>query len=69
MKYEDGMLILGQNDIFCGHSVVNFSMWFFQLTVFKYLIASHVAEPGSLLTEPGAVIKSGHFSSHPGKCL
>ena len=24
MKYEDGMLILGQNDIFCGHNIVNF---------------------------------------------
>ena len=26
VKYEDGMLILGQNDIFCGHNVVNFSV-------------------------------------------
>ena len=50
------MLILGQNDIFCGHNVVNFSVWFFQLTVFKYLVASYVTEPGSLLTEAGAVI-------------
>ena len=46
VKYEDGMLILGQNDIFCGHNEVNFSVWFFQLTVFKYLVASHVTEPG-----------------------
>ena len=38
------MLIVGQNDIFCGHNVVNFSMWFLQLTVFKYLVASHVSE-------------------------
>ena len=66
VKYDDGMLILGQNDIFCGHNVVNFSMWFLQLTAFKYLVASHVTEPGSLLTEPGAVIKFSHFSSHPG---
>ena len=51
MKYEDGMLILGQNDVFCGHSVVNFSVWFLQLTVSKYLVASHVTESGSLLTE------------------
>ena len=47
------MLILGQNDIFCGHNVVisrcDFSNW-------KYLVASHVTEPGSLLTEPGAVL-------------
>ena len=28
VKYEDEMLILGQNDIFCGHNVVNFSVWF-----------------------------------------
>ena len=63
------MLILGQNDIFCGHNVVNFSVWFFQLTVFKYLVASHVTEPGSLLTEPGAVIKFSHFCSHPGTCM
>ena len=54
------MLILGQNDLFCGHNVVNFSVWFFQLTVFKYLVASHVTEPGSLLTEPGAAIKFSH---------
>ena len=46
VKYEDGMLILGQNDIFCGHNVVNFSVWFLQLTVFKYLVASHVTEQG-----------------------
>ena len=24
VKYEDGMLILGQNYVFCGHNVVNF---------------------------------------------
>ena len=65
MKYKDGMLNLGQNDIFCGHNVVKFSVWFLQLTVFKYLVASHVTEPGSFLTEPGAVIKFSHFSSHP----
>ena len=58
MKYEDEMLILGQNDIFFGDNVVNFSVWFLQLTVFKYLVASHVTEPGSLLNEPCAVIKS-----------
>ena len=63
MTYEDGMLILGQNDIFCGHHVVNFSVWFLQLTVFKYLVASHVTEPGSLLTEPGAVIKLSFLQS------
>ena len=63
------MLILDQNDIFCGHHVVNFSVWFLQLTVFKYLVASHVTEPGSLLTEPGAVIKFSHFCSHPGTCM
>ena len=65
MKYEDGILILGQNYIFCSHNVVYFSVWFLQLTVFKYLVASHVTEPGSLLTEPCAVIKFSHFSSHP----
>ena len=67
VKY--GMLILGQNDVFCGHNGVNFSVWFLQLTVFKYLVASHVTEPGSLLTETGAVIKFSHFSSHPGTCM
>ena len=65
MKYEDGMLILVHNAIFRGHKVVNFSVWLLQLTVFKYLVASHVAEPGSLLTEPGDVIKFSHFCSHP----
>ena len=69
MKYEDRMLILGQNDIFCSHSVVNFSVWFLQLAVFKYLVASHVTEMGSLLTEPCAVIKFSHFSSQPGTCM
>ena len=60
------MLILSQNDIFCGHHVVNFSVWFLQLTVFKYLVASHVTEPGSLLTGPVTVIKSSYFCTHPG---
>ena len=69
VKYEDGMLILGQNKIFCGHNVVNFSVWFLQLTVFKYLVASHVTEQGLLLIEPGAVIKFSHFCSHPGTCM
>ena len=26
VKYEERMLILGQNDIFCGHNVMNFSV-------------------------------------------
>ena len=69
VKYEDGMLILDQNDIFCGHNVVNFSVWFHQLTVFKYLVARHVTEPGSLLIEPGAVITFSHFCSHPDTCM
>ena len=60
------MLILGQNDLFCGHSVVNFSVWFPQKTV---LVANHVTEPGLLLTESGAVIKFSHFSSHPSACM
>ena len=64
-----GMLILGQNDIFCGHNVVNFPVWFLQLLVFKYLVASHVTEPDSLLTEPCAVIKFSYFSSHPHTCM
>ena len=63
------MLILGQNDIFCGHNEVKFSVWFLQLTAYKYLVASHGTEPGSLLAEPGAVIKFSHFSSHPGTCM
>ena len=67
VKYEDGMLILAK--IFCGYNVVQFSVWFLQLTVFKYLVASHVTEPGSLLTEPGAVIKFSHFSRHPATCM
>ena len=29
-------------------------------------VASHVTEPGALLTELGAVIKFSDFSSHPG---
>ena len=67
MKYEDGMLILGQNDIICGHNGVIFSVWFLQLTIFKYLVASRVTEPGSLLTEPYAVIKT--FQQSPGTCM
>ena len=67
VKYKDGMLILGQNDIFCGHNVVHFSVWFLQLTAFKYFVTSHVTEPGSLLTEPAAVIKFSHFISH--RCM
>ena len=59
----------GQNDIFCGPNWVNFSVWFLHMTVLKYLVASHVTELGSLLTEPGAVIKFSHFSSHPGTCI
>ena len=55
VRYEDGLLILGQNDLFCSHNVVIFSVWFLQLTAFKYLVPSHVTEQGSLLTEPGTV--------------
>ena len=54
VKYQDGMLILGQNDIFCGRKVVNLSVWFLQLTV---LVANHVTEPGSLLTEQQETVK------------
>ena len=62
MKYEDGMLILGQNDILCGHNVIIFflnitfsngSMEFFNCLV----AACHVTEPGLSLCAPGAVIK------------
>ena len=69
VKYEDGILILGQNVIFCGHNVVHFSVWFPQLTVLKYLVATHAIEPGSFVTEPGTVIKFSQFSSHPGTCM
>ena len=43
-------------------------MWFLQLTAWIFempAVASHVTEPGWLLTEPGAVIKFRHFSTHP----
>ena len=50
MKYDDGMLILFQTDVL----------------IFKCLVASHVAETGSLLIEPGAVIKVSDFRSLPG---
>ena len=63
------MLILCQYDIFYGHNVVSSSVWFLQLTVFKYLVVSHVTEPGALLTEPCTLIKSSHFSIHPGTCM
>ena len=33
------------------------------------MIASHVTGLGSLLTEPGAVIKFSHFSIHPSTCM
>ena len=33
---------------------------------FKCLVASHVTETGSLLIEPGAVIKVSDFRSLPG---
>ena len=33
---------------------------------FNWLVASHVTEPGSSLTEPGAVINFIDSSSHPG---
>ena len=71
MKYEDGMLILGQNDIFCGHNIVIFQCDFYnwQQGFFKYLAARHVTEPGSLLTEPVAVIKSSHLSIHHRTCM
>ena len=54
VKYEDDMLILGQNYIFSGHCVFRFSLWFLQLTawIFNCMVFSQV----SLLPEPGAVI-------------
>ena len=66
MKCEDTMLILGAN---YTPNVVIFSMWFLQLRacIFEMpVVASHVIESDSLLTEPGAVIKFSDFSSHPG---
>ena len=36
------------------------------LDFFNYLVAINVTEPGSSLTEPGAVVKFSDFSSHPG---
>ena len=42
---------------------------YFSNLVFEYLVASHVTEPGSLLTGPDAVIKFSHFSSDPGTCM
>ena len=69
VKYEDTMLILGQNYIFYAPNVVNFSMWFPQLTACIFEIpevASHVTEPVLSLTEPGAVIKLYDFSTLPG---
>ena len=36
---------------------------------FEIMVASHVTEPGSLLTELGAVIKFSHFSIHPSTCM
>ena len=69
MKYEDTILILGTNYIFYAPNVVNCSMWFLQLTACIFetpVVASHVTESDSLLTEPGAVIKFSDFSSHLG---
>ena len=43
-------------------SFLQLTAWIFEMSV----VASHVTEPGWLLTEPGAVIKFRHFSTHPG---
>ena len=54
-KYENKMLIIGQNDIICAPNIAilcDFSNW--QHGFFNNMVASHVIEPGSLLTEPGA---------------
>ena len=79
MKYEDGLLILDQNDIFFGHNVVDLWIWFLQLRawIFNCLAVSHTTEVGSSLTDPGhpsdsddgwknKVIEFIDFSSHPG---
>ena len=51
VKYEEGMLIWGQNYIFCGHSEVNFSVWFVNLRAWIFQLSGyyHRTEPGSLL--------------------
>ena len=66
VKFEDEMLILCQNEIFCAPNVVNFSVWFLQLTVWISLVASHITDPGWLLSVPSAVIKFIYSSSRPG---
>ena len=70
-NFLNEILILGQDDVLCGLSVVSFSIWFQyepaeSMDFFNCLVASHVTGPGSSPTEPGAVIKFSDFSSHPG---
>ena len=69
VKYDDAMLILGPYNIFYAPIAVNFSMWFLQMTacIFEMpVVASHVIQQGSSLTESGAAIKCSDFSRHPG---
>ena len=67
MKYADEMLILGQNDILCGHSIVIFFSMISPTESMDFLTAwLLVTEPGLSLNEPGAVIKFNDFSSPPG---
>ena len=57
------MLILGQNGICFERNAANFSIWFLQLIActFNCLVASHVTETDSSLTEPNALIKLSDF--------
>ena len=58
------MLMLGNNVVATMKLIVqyDFSNWELGAT----WVASQVTEPGSSLTEPGAVTKFSDFSSHPG---
>ena len=63
-------MILSQNFIFCAPYVVDFFSMIstIESMYFKCLFASHITDPGWLLTALGAVIKLSYFSSHPVKC-
>ena len=59
-------LFLGQSGICIDRNAANFSIWFLQLIaciLTALIVASHVTETDSSLTEPNALIKLSDFGA------
>ena len=66
VKYEDEIIILGGKYISYAPNVIIFQCDFSNRHLNAWLLATWLNQ---VATEPDAVIKFSHFSSHPDTCL